>query len=411
MVAGSYPALYLSSFQPAAVLKGKGNAGNAGSIFRRSLVVFQFVVAIALVCGTIIVAQQLEFMRTKDLGFDASQKIILPLRNETVRQNHTALANEFGKVSGITNITATDYVPASNIWTDFTLYREGSSMDYGLMVKNNWIEPNYLDFLNIKILTGRNFRDDRISESQNKIIVNQKAAELLGFRPDEIVGQTLYNDRQSGRRSFEVIGVMDNYHQVSVKEEIFPVLFRVPEEATEHDHMLIDVEAGSLAETIEQVENIWRRINPDTPFEYSFLDEEFGSLYDEDKRVSQVVTGFTVIAMIISCLGLYGLSTYMAERRYKEIGVRKVLGASVRQIMMMMSSEFVKLVLFSFTLAVPLSIYAINRWLENFAYKTPVSISIFLAAGAIALLIAILTVSVQSFRAASNNPAESLRTE
>ena len=163
--------------------------------------------------------------------------------------------------------------------------------------------------------------------------------------------------------------------------------------------------------SIEKIENIWKRINADTPFEYSFLDEDIKRQYDEDLRVSQMITSFTVIAMIISCLGLYGLSTYMAERRFKEIGVRKVMGASVNEIMAMMSSEFIRLVLIAFIIAVPVSLYGIQQWLENFAYKTPVNISIFILAGASAFLIAVITVSFQSFKAASVNPVKSLRAE
>ena len=213
------------------------------------------------------------------------------------------------------------------------------------------------------------------------------------------------------RTAYEVIGVMDDYHQISVKEEVFPLSFHLPLEAAEHDYMILDIHAGQLRQSIAKIERCWKRINSDIPFEYSFLDEDIKRLYEEDQRVSQVITSFTVIAMIISCLGLYGLSTYMAERRFKEIGVRKVMGASVNEIMTMMSSEFVRLVLVAFIVAVPVSLYGIHQWLENFAYKTPVSVSIFILAGVGALLISVITVSFQSFKAASINPVKSLRTE
>ena len=189
------------------------------------------------------------------------------------------------------------------------------------------------------------------------------------------------------------------------------MLFRLPLEVSEHDYMVLDIDAGKFQQSIGMIENIWKRINADTPFEYSFLDEDIKRQYEDDLRVSQMITSFTVIAMIISCLGLYGLSTYMAERRFKEIGVRKVMGASVNEIMTMMSSEFVRLVLIAFIIAVPVSLFGIHQWLENFAYKTPVSISIFIVAGVCSLLIAVVTVSFQSFKAASVNPVKSLRTE
>lgn len=204
---------------------------------------------------------------------------------------------------------------------------------------------------------------------------------------------------------------MDDYHQVSLKEAIYPLVFRIPPTENSHAFMIVDINPGDFSGSIRGVESAWKAINPDTPFEYSFLDENIRNQYEEDRRVSQVISSFTVIALIISCLGLYGLSTYMAERRFKEIGIRKVMGATVSQIVAMMSGEFMKLVAIAFVISIPVSWYGITKWLEGFAYRTQADVWVFVYAGTGALAIALLTVSFESIRAASNNPVQALRNE
>jgi putative ABC transport system permease protein len=284
-------------------------------------------------------------------------------------------------------------------------------MDKAVIHRRNTVDAGYMNLLGIKLIAGRQFSDNPQSESRTNIIVNRASAKKFGFEPDQMVGQPLYFDWQGTKYTFQVVGVMEDYHQTSLKEAINPTIFEIATEKQEFAFLIAGINTSNFSETTALIEKTWKGLVNDTPFEYYFLDESIQKQYTEDRKVSQIITAFTIIAMIICSLGLYGLSTYMAERRFKEIGVRKVMGASIGQIVTMMSKEFVRLVLVALVISVPLAWYMMNQWLSGFAYHIPLSFTIFIYAGASALLIALVTVSFESIKAASANPVNSLRTE
>ena len=350
-------------------------------------------------------------MQEKNLGFDYRAKIVLPLRTDEARIKYDALKKEIESNNNIKAVSGSTYVPGSTIWSDMMFYADGGNMDKAVDIRRNTIDVGYMEMLDMKLIAGRTFTDNRQMDSKAKLIVNRTSATKLGFTPEKMVGQNVHYDWEEKKYDFEVIGVMEDFHQNSLHEEIKSTLFEMADSTKRYDFMLASVSTSNFEHTVTSIETIWKSVIINTPFEYSFLDQNIQKQYDEDRRISKIITSFGLIAMIICSLGLYGLSSYMAESRLKEIGIRKVMGASVRQIVAMMSTEFVKLVLIAFVIAVPVAWYGMDKWLESFAYRIPVEWMVFVWAGVVAISIALITVSFESIQAAVGNPVKSLRNE
>ena len=409
LLAGSYPAFALSSFKPITVLKGTFQTSRQGALLRKGLVVFQFGISVALIAGTAVVSSQLSYLQRQDLGFDGAQTLTIDfMRDAQVQRQLETVKARFEQHPDVVSATASLNIPGKHggvrvTSTDIDL---GNGETRQAAITVHPVDFDFLSQFGIEVVAGRVFDRDRASDSTSAMILNEAAISHLGFAsPEAALGKPF----EQGDRTGEIIGVVRDYHFRSLRQEVDPVSLVI--DPDEMRHLSLRLQSADMMQTVDEIEGIWREMVPHRPFEYAFVSDIFDAQYEAERRFGQLFGVFAGLAILIACLGLFGLASFTIQQRTKEIGVRKVMGASVPEIVALLSKDFAKLVAVAFVAASPLIYVVMNRWLMGFAYRTSIGADVFLFAGAVALVIALVTVSYQSIRAASANPIEALRYE
>ena len=418
LLSGFYPSWVLSSYKAVVVLKGKLKGSARGILLRKGLVVTQFMASIALIAGTFIVYRQLQFMLNHDMGMNISRVLVMDRPGNAPHPRKNAIAyrsgidqfrNELGNSAAIEAVTTSATIPGKQREYKATIKREGDRSNDSIIARINSMDYNFLRVFKMQLVAGRNFSPAFPKDPDTSVIITSSAVRLLGFKkPEDAIGKTLVISDFDGQKVI-IAGVVNDYNQVSLKKQTIPTLFLC--DLYDGEYYSVRLHTNNLPQVLGQVEKSWTKAFPGNPFEYFFLDDYFNRQYSSERKFEQLFIIFAVLAIIISCLGLFGLSAFTASQRIREIGIRKVLGASVSNIAVMLSRDFLKLVVLSIVLITPLTWIVMKSWLTDFAYRINISWWIFALAGIISLLIALITVSFQAIRAAVANPVNSLRSE
>jgi putative ABC transport system permease protein len=404
LAAGSYPAFYMSAFKAIKVIKGNFTSQFSTQVLRRSLVVFQFVISIILITGVIIIYSQLNYIKNRDLGFNKDQQIILTFHTNDTKSRMDALATDLQQLAGVRSISRASNTFGAASYFDWGVYLAGMNPAEAVDQQNLYTDEHFVKTMGLSLAAGRGL----MAGDSGKVLVNETLAKRLALDPDKAVGTMLFSE---GDRKYQIAGVVKSFNYRSLHDEIAPFMIIYAPKAGEVDKLIINTNTKNYATFLADVGRVWHKNLPQTPFVYTFMNDRMQSAYENDAVLSQIINSFTLIAILISCLGLFGLTAFSAEQRSKEIGIRKVLGASVSGIVQLLSKDFLKLVVMAFVIATPLAWWAMHRWLQGFIYRVGISWWMFAMAAVAALLIALVTVSFQAVKAALANPVKSLRSE
>jgi hypothetical protein len=403
IVAGSYPSLYLSSFSPIAVFKGLNIKGSTGAgIIRKGLVVAQFTISVVLIIGTIIIYQQTEHVKNRQLGYNKDHLIYMNLQGK-MNEHFPAIHQQLLETGVVENASVSNQrlLQIGNNGDDFTW--SGKDPNSHILITMEWVSPQYINTMGMQLLKGRDFGPVAENDSLS-VIVNESFAKLL--KKDDVIGEVV----RSNGHDFRIVGVVKDFIYGDMYAQAAPIVLMC--QPTSVNYLFVRLkQQADLQKALAKVEAVLKSNNPGYPFEYKFLDEEFNKLFKSEMLIGKLSRIFAILAIFISCLGLFGLAAYTAERRTKEIGIRKVLGASVGSVTALLSRNFLQLVMISLVIAFPLAWYFMSKWLEDFAYRINISWMVFLLAGLISIFIAVFTISFQVIRAAIANPIKSLRSE